>query len=135
MADHSISGQWRGHYSYKNSPDAGSGFDAVFRETDGSMEGNIKDDFSPGEASLTGSFYFPSVKFTKTYYTQGYMPIQYEGTMTTDGKTLNGTWKIIVYDVVSATGTWSAYRIDDEEKRSKTTKQSTTKTRELEKVD
>ena len=131
MADHSIAGSWRGHYAYYNVPDQGSGFGVVFVEEGGGLIGQIRDDFWPGEALLTGSFSYPSVTFTKVYVLGGLAPIKYEGTMTGDGNTLNGTWSIVEASV-SYRGSWTAYRTDDEEKKEEKQKRSKVKPRQEE---
>lgn len=133
MTAHNIAGEWRGHYAYRSSPDNGCSFSAFFSETSGKLEGTIVDDDFPGKASLIGSFSFPSVQFTKTYSKSGqthrieqqanqtvvYLetygdPIEYDGLMSEDGKSMNGTWTIVNEDGSTA-GTWTAYRLNEEE--------------------
>ena len=133
MAKHSIAGEWRGHYDYYSMPDKGCGFNAFFSEHSGRIDGTIVDDYSPGKATLTGSFSYPSVLFTKSYTKsepfselekQGddiimtfytfLEPIEYEGTMTEDGKTMSGKW-LINGKQATASGTWTAYRVFEEE--------------------
>jgi hypothetical protein len=135
MPDRNIAGKWRGHYQYRGVPDLGSGFNAFFSETSGQIDGTIVDDFAPGEASITGAFSFPSVHFTKVYLTpiQEYIvdqqaekttvyrssyaePIEYEGSMSADGKNMSGTWTING-PTGSGAGTWTAYRLDEKEKK------------------
>lgn len=131
----SIAGKWRGHYQYRGVPDSGSGFGAFFSETAGRIDGTVEDDFAPGEASVTGSFFFPSVQFTKVYrypirdyivdkqsnqvmmYTAFADPIEYEGSMSEDGKTMRGTWTINSASGLPVTGTWTAYRLEEKEKK------------------
>jgi hypothetical protein len=134
MAEHSITGRWRGHYQYRKSPDDGCSFTASITESCGLIEGIVEDDSWTGEASILGSFSFPSVQFTKVYLNVDMVkhvekrsdrtimtvrtnsePIHYEGTMTADGKTLNGTWKI-TGENVKVDGTWTAYRLEEKEK-------------------
>ncbi len=67
MTDHSIAGEWLGHYRYDNLPTNGGGFTAFFSETSGTLHGNIVDDGTSGKATLTGTFSFPDLKFTKRY--------------------------------------------------------------------
>lgn len=133
MANHSIAGEWRGFYDYHHRPDTGSGFNAFFTETSGRIEGTIVDDFAPGKATLTGSFVFPSVLFTKIYLKTGHQevervgdgvsivrtflrPVEYEGSMSEDGKSMSGKWFISSYDGVTA-GTWTAHRLREEEEK------------------
>lgn len=139
MGKHNIAGEWRGHYDYYSMPDRGCGFNAFFSEHSGRIEGTIVDDYSPGKATLTGSFSYPSVLFTKTYAKSGQYsevekqgdqmimtfynflePIEYEGTMTEDGKTMSGKW-LINGKSATAAGTWTAYRVFEEEEKEKAT--------------
>lgn len=141
MAKHSIAGEWRGHYDYYGMPDKGCGFNAFISEHSGRLEGTIVDDYSPGKASLSGSFSYPSILFTKVYSKSGHFselekqgdqtfitfysflePIEYEGTMTEDGKTMSGKW-LINGKQSTAAGTWTAYRVlEDEEEQRETEK-------------
>jgi hypothetical protein len=149
MTAHSIAGEWRGHYQYHQSPDLGSGFSAFFSEISGRIEGTIVDDFSPGKASLTGSFSFPSVQFTKVYLKAGQVehidiqankttytietfgdPVEYEGSMSEDGKSMSGTWVINSKNALS-TGSWTAYRLEEEENKEVKEKASRVKERQL----
>ncbi len=134
MANQKIAGTWRGHYQIPHFPQHDSTFTAFISENGGQIEGAIEDDCQLGEATLTGSFSFPSVQFTKVYLNQGRIdevvkrgdkmvivssvygpPIEYQGTMTGDGKEMSGTWTISSENV-SAHGTWTAYRLDEKEK-------------------
>ena len=134
MAEHDINGQWRGFYSYQKWPDAGSGFDADFYESKGTLEGSITDhDMLLGEASLSGSFNFPSVKFVKVYMHAHKVPINYEGTMSDDGKSMSGKWTIVELSGDTSTGFWSAHRLD-EEKKDRAIETDRVKDREVEKV-
>lgn len=135
MASRNIGGEWRGHYAYPGAPDQGSGFAAFFLEKSGRVDGSVIDDFWPGKATVSGSFTFPNLQFTKVYDKQlkaqssdkGVLtpehflsPVLYEGTMTEDGKTLSGTWTIAGPDHVM--GTWTAHRPEDEAEKQVTEK-------------
>jgi hypothetical protein len=111
MASYNIDGNWRGHYSYAANPDAGSAFDASFTQDDDGLSGEIVDDMGLGTAVVTGTFSFPSVQFTKVYVTLIAAPVHYQGTMSDDGKTMNGKWNLTEGEV-SLRGSWAAYRID-----------------------
>lgn len=162
MADHSIAGEWLGHYRYDKFPaHGGGGFTAFFSETSGAIHGTIVDDGGAGKATLTGTFSFPDIQFIKLYVKQtqnksvkkekivkpkfqiGFAkfgikvseeqtltttttetfgnPVEYKGTMSEDGKSLSGTWKI-QDDKNSTSGTWTANRLkeDDVEEEIKT---------------
>ena len=90
---HSIGGGWRGKYFYALDGSA-HGWEAVFVESNGIIEGNILDDGYLGEANAGGVFRYPFVRFTKLYRTKGMLPVQYEGTMSEDGKMMTGRWSI-----------------------------------------
>ncbi|MBX9689526.1 MAG: hypothetical protein K2X27_22645 [Candidatus Obscuribacterales bacterium] len=105
----SINGSWLGNYYY----DAGSqpfGFEAVFVEHNGSIEGSILDDGQLGEAKVFGKFADPMLKFTKKY-NSGVSTVSYEGIVTDEGKKIAGTWTI----GNMAKGKWTAWRQDEEE--------------------
>jgi hypothetical protein len=116
--DHGITGNWRGHYTYSARPDDGGNFDAIFTEKDGNLKGEIRDEGILGHAVVSGTFVFPDVNFTKTYFTRGLEPIQYVGTMSGDGKTMTGRWTIQPHTgAPPLKGTWMAHRTDNEEKK------------------
>ncbi|MDZ4834264.1 MAG: hypothetical protein SGJ27_10855 [Candidatus Melainabacteria bacterium] len=131
--EHGITGNWRGHYTYASQPDEGSNFDAIFVESEGSLKGNIRDESMLGEAVLDGTFAYPNVSFTKTYYTRGMSPIRYTGTMSGDGKTITGRWRIEVPNTtMEVKGTWMAHRTDKDEKKKETKEE--TQGHDMEKV-
>lgn len=106
---HSVNGSWLGNYYYEKSAQS-FGFEAVFMEANGSVEGSILDDGGLGEANLFGVFNDPHLSFTKKYHNSAHAAIVYEGTMTDDGKRLDGNWRI-----PGVSGTWVAWRQTDEE--------------------
>jgi hypothetical protein len=146
---HSISGEWRGRYQHDGAHPRPSEFTAFISETSGSISGTIVDDGAAGKATLTGSFSFPSVEFSKTYVKEGQSklvekktemvpkgelnllffkikiaqkktstttitetfrhPVEYEGSMSEDGQTMSGKWKIAI-GALAQTGTWTASR-------------------------
>ena len=101
---HSVQGNWRGAYFYAHDLTTGCGFEAVFIELNGTVEGNILDDGRLGEAFVGGTFSYPELRFTKVY--RGSHAVKYQGTMSEDGKLLVGRW---VIPGMSA-GTWRAMR-------------------------
>lgn len=118
--EHGITGNWKGHYTYQTRPDEGSNFDAIFVEHEASLKGEIRDEGILGHAVVEGSFAYPSVSFTKTYYELALDPISYQGTMSGDGKTITGKWTIISKNGLSVKGSWMAHRTDlDEQKKQK----------------
>lgn len=121
MSDHSIAGTWKGHYSYRDDPEDGSGFEAVFYEdSKGVLEGHILDDEYMGQATISGVFSYPRVSFTKVYLLPGLSPVEYQGTMSGDGKSMSGTWIITQGSMVVRRGGWKAHRKDDERKKEET---------------
>jgi len=111
---HNIQGSWRGKYYYAGEGRA-FGFEAVFIEYNGAIEGNILDDGDLGEAIVGGSFSYPNVKFTKRYRRVGLDSPNYQGTMSEDGKKLSGKWLISKTRLTHRTisGPWVAMRLDD----------------------
>ncbi len=168
MAVNSIAGEWHGRYYYDASSRLSGDFTAFFSENSGSLQGTIVDESRAGKASLSGSFSFPSVQFTKVYLkpsenkrvekrqtlvpkvglfgrdqiitttittTETFgTPVEYEGLMTEDGKTLNGKWKLTSEKGVM-TGTWTANKlIEDEEHKDVKEKVKRVKEHELDEV-
>jgi hypothetical protein len=110
VSSHSIQGSWRGRYFYPGSSEA-QGFEAVFIDVDGIVEGNILDDGSLGEAVVGGKFLYPHLKFVKIYQSGTKHAVNYQGTMSEDGKTLMGRWNVSGVH----SGTWTAKRYEDGE--------------------
>jgi hypothetical protein len=113
MADNDIpnlSGSWYGNYYYASSSTA-YGFEVVFIENGGHVSGNILDLGVKGEANVSGTFSYPTLCFTKIYYSKASSPVIYEGTMSSDGKTLTGKWEI----PPMAKGGWMAWRVEEKE--------------------
>jgi hypothetical protein len=106
----SVGGTWLGNYYYDRLSQP-CGFEAVFAEQGGVVDGSILDDGNLGEALVVGSFAFPRLQFQKRYDNPAFSPILYEGTMSDDGKRLSGTWRI----TEAEKGTWTAWRVDGEE--------------------
>jgi hypothetical protein len=105
-----LSGSWYGNYYYASGKTA-HGFEAIFSENNGAVAGNILDLGVGSEASVSGTFSYPLLQFRKTYYKTAKAPVDYEGTMSGDGKTLTGKWKI----PPAAKGSWIAWRIEEKE--------------------
>ncbi|RTL35687.1 MAG: hypothetical protein EKK48_28830 [Candidatus Melainabacteria bacterium] len=116
MTSHKIDGKWRGHYTYSDNPDRGSAFDASFTDSKGALSGEIVDDEWLGAAVLVGSFNYPTVRFTKQYTTLKVASIDYQGTMSDDGKTMSGKW-VIYESELTMRGSWHAYRIDKQREK------------------
>jgi len=108
---HGLSGSWRGHYTYERS-NRSYGFEAVFLENNGAVDGNILDDGRLGEANVIGTFGYPKVEFTKSYYRNGFQPVKYQGVMSEDGNSITGTW-YISNSQFGTRGTWVVKRYTD----------------------
>lgn len=104
-----MSGSWRGNYYYESVPRA-CGFEAVFLEINGHVEGNILDDGKLGEARVIGTFANSHLTFTKTYFNSSLQVVSYEGVLSDEGKQLSGTWQIQRI----TRGRWVAWRQEDE---------------------
>lgn len=115
---HSVQGSWRGRYFYA-SDSTPNGFEAVFIEVNGAVEGSILDDGRLGEAFAGGTFVYPQLKFVKRYRSANTDPVNYQGVMSEDGKQINGTWMIKTTHPVAGSvvtyGTWTARRMDEGE--------------------
>lgn len=109
-SNHSVQGSWRGQYYYAGDSNA-NGFEAVFVDIKGVVEGNILDDGRLGEAVVGGSFSYPELRFTKVYRQAGTHAVRYIGTMSENGKVIRGRWVI----PGATTGTWVAIRYSDGE--------------------
>jgi hypothetical protein len=134
MPNLKIAGTWRGHYQVPALPEHDSTFTAFISEMDGQIEGAIEDDCQLGQATFTGTFSYPAVRFTKIYLGEGRIhdvvrrgnknvvvssiygpPVEYEGTMSNDGKEMSGTWLIAGPDYGNR-GTWNAHRLEEKVK-------------------
>ncbi len=109
---HSVQGSWRGSYFYSHDPGTGYGFEAVFVEHNGRVDGNILDDGKYGEATVGGVFAYPDLRFTKVYM-RGMAPVKYHGTMSEDGNLLIGRW--VIPGEMNTHGTWRASRAQEGE--------------------
>ncbi len=107
---HSVSGSWLGNYYYSSGSQP-FGFEAVFVEMNGSVEGSIMDDGQLKEANVFGKFADPMITFTKKYTNSALQVVKYQGTMSDDGKKMSGTWNIDS----KVAGSWLAWRQEEEE--------------------
>lgn len=110
MSKHNVNGSWLGNFYYSSIAQP-FGFEAVFMEVNGSIEGSILDDGNLGEAFIFGTFSDPNLSFTKKYRNSGLHAVVYEGSLSDEGKKLTGTWRI----GSSANGSWVAWRQEEEE--------------------
>ena len=122
--NHSVAGGWLGTYYYRGLQ-AGMPpvrFEAAFQTAaEGKFAGTILDDGVGGEARATGVQTGLEVAFTKVYlarrrsYAQ---PVEYEGALSGDGKTMRGTWWIRESrGFAEARGVWEARRLWSVESR------------------
>ncbi len=93
-----VGGGWLGTYAYKGAArkQPPVRFEATLTEPDGegAFSGTILDDGRLDEAAVLGGQSGRGVRFTKTYRQGGLPAIFYEGTLTEDGRTMGGTWRI-----------------------------------------
>lgn len=108
----SISGEWFGNYYYAGTSEP-NGFEAVFIESSGAVEGNILDDGRLGEARVVGTYSAPALSFTKIY--RATPAVKYVGTLSDDGNMVSGTWSIDP----RCYGTWAAFRNTEDEDNEK----------------
>ena len=122
----SVAGGWLGTYEYRGlqawHPPVR--FEATFtlRGSQGRFTGTILDDGPLGEAGVNGSQHGLYVSFTKVYLRPGHeegatCPIEYEGTLSEDGRSLTGVWQlkhpargrrtVRVHGACEAHGLWS----------------------------
>lgn len=103
-----IGGGWLGTYAYAVNARRVR-FEATFTEPDaeGRFAGTILDDGSMNEADVSGGQGGRGVRFSKAYKKKGLAPVSYEGTLSDDGRTMRGTWRI----ANSAHGDWDARRL------------------------
>lgn len=125
----SVNGSWLGNYYYESTSQP-FGFEAVFMEVNGSVEGSILDDGHLGEAHVFGTFSDPQLHFTKKYNNSTLNAVVYDGNMSDEGKKLSGTWRISNV----AKGHWVAWRQEEEEIPDMEIEVEATETKEREKV-
>ena len=114
--DISIAGGWLGTYAYQgaHSWQPPMRFEATFAVGDGGrITGTILDDGPPGEADVNGTQTGRQVQFVKVYRMADpyyeIAPIQYEGTLSDDGRQMTGTWTVN-YSRLRMHGVWEAHR-------------------------
>lgn len=111
QAGSGIGGGWLGTYAYRGLQRGRPPmrFEATFTESGnlGRFTGTILDDGGNGEADVAGVQAGPGVRFSKTYRRAGHETIEYEGTFSDEGQTMQGTWRI----GRAAHGVWDARRL------------------------
>src|SRR5689334_10024354 len=120
----SIAGGWLGTYYYRvaHAWQPPCRFEATLSplRSDGRFTGTILDDGPLGIADVTGTQTGRRVDFTKVYAGPGggarrLAPIDYEGTLSEDGRSVSGTWRIEAPAPGQSRrpevhGTWEAHR-------------------------
>ncbi len=104
MAD--ISGIWLGTYWQYGIP---TRFEMTLVQGKNTLSGNILDDSSLGEATVTGEISGRTVTFRKCYLSGSNHSIDYFGTVSSDEQLIQGQWQENVFNQ----GKWEAHRQDD----------------------
>jgi hypothetical protein len=106
-----LSGGWLGTYWYQDrrSP---CRFEATLTHVPrtGQLTGTILDDGRLGMASMSGATTGGAVAFTKRYRDPGLEPVEYEGTVAEDGRSMAGAWAIARHGQVMLRGAWEMHR-------------------------
>ena len=130
---HSVAGGWLGTYTYRGTQRTAPPvrFEATLAAGDaGRFSGTILDDGKGGEARVDGTQDNNRVRFTKIYARRvgGYAhPVEYDGTLSDDGRTMKGTW----HTNNTLTGAWEARRLWSAEGEQETLTEPEAVTREL----
>ena len=108
MAD--LSGTWLGSY-WQNSEQVR--FEFALIHSGNTISGNILDDCYLGEANITGEVIGRQIQFSKRYVSVRQATIEYTGTLSDDGDSMQGDWsfsdKVLGFHSV-AFGPWEARR-------------------------
>ncbi|MDJ0660711.1 MAG: hypothetical protein QNJ42_14670 [Crocosphaera sp.] len=104
MAD--INGIWLGTYWQYGVP---TRFEMTLVQGKNTISGNILDDSSLGEATVTGEVTGRTITFRKCYVGGSRHSIDYSGIVSTDEQLMQGTW----HEGVFNQGKWEAHRQDD----------------------
>ena len=106
MAD--LSGNWLGTFWQAGAP---TRFEATLVHGGNVLSGRILDDGDLGEAQIvSGEVMGRSIGFTKRYLTNSQSPITYTGTVSADGDSMQGQWRINRAN----SGLWEAHRSKDD---------------------
>lgn len=104
MAD--VSGLWLGTYWDNGIP---TRFEMTLVQGQNTLSGNILDDSSLGEATITGEVNGRTITFRKCYLSGSRHCIDYFGTVATDEQLMQGQWQESPFHE----GQWEAHRQDD----------------------
>ena len=104
MAD--VNGMWLGTYWQYGVP---TRFEMTLVQGKNTISGNILDDSSLGEATVTGEVTGRTITFRKGYVGGSRHSIDYSGTVSTDEQLMQGTWQESIFNQ----GKWEAHRQDD----------------------
>jgi hypothetical protein len=106
-----VGGGWLGTYAYRGTLRAlpPVRFEATFTEPDGEgrFTGTLLDDEGPDEADVSGGQSARGIRFSETCRASSNPAVSYEGTLSDDGRTMQGTWRI----ADEAHGVWDARRL------------------------
>lgn len=98
-----LSGTWLGTYWQQGKP---TRFEATLVQSGNTLTGSTLDDNYLGEACLSGRVIGRQAHFTKRYLLTKQMPVNYQGTVSEEGNTMQGTWDFGPL----GSGPWAAHR-------------------------
>ena len=104
MAD--VSGLWLGTYWQYGVP---TRFEMTLVQGKNTLSGNILDDSSLGEATVTGEINGRTITWSKCYISGSRHCIDYFGTVSSDEQLIQGGWQESPFHQ----GKWEAHRHDD----------------------
>ena len=84
-----LSGTWLGTYWQRGKP---TRFEATLIHSGNTLTGSTLDDSYMGEACLSGTVAGRHVQFAKRYPLKRQIPVNYQGTVSEEGDTMQGTW-------------------------------------------
>lgn len=123
-----ITGDWQGMYYYNSGMLPDTAFDAHFEVAEsGTVSGMISDHMNRGQATVAGEQEGRRFRFVKQYVTRRAKPVEYDGEIAPDGRTISGTWSLtssLLGIPLTTHGHWSAMRVADENPRARTEFQS-----------
>jgi hypothetical protein len=101
-----LNGTWLGTYWQRGLP---TRFELTLLQAGNSLNGNILDDNSLGEASVVGEVIGRRITFRKCYIVGTRHCVDYTGIIAETEDCMTGEWQVGLFD----SGPWEAYRTED----------------------